>query len=788
MNPVHTRLALLVSLLSLGWSSVSAANETPIPGPLAPPEPSRPFGVANWPENWSFELADATRSAHGDIRLAAPEEAAHRPVGRFETGPAPASFQDYSIEGQHYVCLDGDSGLLARAATGCRVPPVLSNGALAAAEASALFFGATDKARSSRDSSATRTRAASGERAAESPPEGSQDQLKSADDSASIAPRQHRPGKRKQAARTEATSPAATIAKSTIRADLSGFHDECPFSLPGAVELAEASSRAIGAEASKSKPRSERSAATAKTAKAAKTAKQPAAGPIEQVGKAKASKAPARTAAARTPATARNVTRPVEAADPIGPLADTDEATRTRPYDEGFDDELTRTSATTSPDGRTVLSEAVRAATQALADLRFVHEEDPFLVLDGTDAAEPKIQGVIARAEAIQDASAHSVEPDQPAVPSADRPAVEGLGARVESVHVQRPPASLAGPIVFEAESAAALDELILPALSGAYPFWLPGDMVVTAPGVRTETERPTVTTRADVARRSVIEAAPIEVYGVLADEYAAAAPHEEAGPAVMAAEPTVGPTQDEMAESPRAPSPLDSATVEVYGLLADEYAESETRDAAVAEAQPQDDRPSAQRVVVDESAGIGRATVDLLTALEQWVAQVAKAEPVAHDSAAWPMPAERPAEGIFAKGSVALAEAALDGVRGGFDDGNGLRITFGIERAVYINGNLVATTNFNVADLGKVTGGQAAPVGVDKSNVGLLLIQNGPGNVVQPGIAQTTAGTVIQNTLNNQNINSVTLVNASVNSLQMFKGIDLQSMLRNVVTGTVQR
>jgi hypothetical protein len=79
-------------------------------------------------------------------------------------------------------------------------------------------------------------------------------------------------------------------------------------------------------------------------------------------------------------------------------------------------------------------------------------------------------------------------------------------------------------------------------------------------------------------------------------------------------------------------------------------------------------------------------------------------------------------------------------------------------------------------------------PAAAERPDVGLVLIQNGTGNFVQPGIAQTAAGTVIQNTLNNQNISSVTLLNASVNSLQMFKGLDLHSTLRNVITSAVPR
>src|SRR5205085_7014084 len=58
---------------------------------------------------------------------------------------------------------------------------------------------------------------------------------------------------------------------------------------------------------------------------------------------------------------------------------------------------------------------------------------------------------------------------------------------------------------------------------------------------------------------------------------------------------------------------------------------------------------------------------------------------------------------------AVALDESRLDRMRGGFVTDTGLQISFGIERAVYINGSLVTTTSLNVSDLGKVAGGQAA-------------------------------------------------------------------------------
>jgi len=915
MNPVQTRIALLVSLISLGWSSASAANETQIPGPLAPPEPTTPFGVPSWPENWSFDLPETTRSAHGDARLAAPEDAARRHAGRFKTASVPLSFQDYAFEGQRYVCLDVETGLLARAATGCRVPALLSDDALATAEASA-FFASLEKGRGIRNPSAARTQPASGERRADLPLQGPGDELTStAEPTGPIAAHQDRPRSRKVSARTEETSPAPTIANSTIRADLSGFHDDCPFSVPDAAELAEATSRATLADAGTAKSSRKRSAAAPK---APKIAKALAASAAEQVGKATAAERPARTAAAHTTAVKRKVTRTQAAPDQSGLIAAEGDAKRAQPGDEGAA-EAVALSAATPPDNRTVLSEAVRSATQALADLRFVQEEDPFLLSDSTAPAQADDPAAVAAADAAKNSDAGSATPGELSKPlagspsddvrrkaavsarpdrtaSADGPAVERHGARVGVAQDKRQRAFAAKQQAASAAAVASADGQVLPALSGAYPFWLPGDVASTATSARgagvgsgrqtldeasgKATARPASTSlpddrlesrekatpeakriaeprpigddwpsslpadtelaaaeksaavtdvgtaRVDVGRRSAIGAVPVEVYGALADRYAAMAA-KEADLAAAEAKSTAKLTQDGVAELQQGPSALDSAPAEVYGVLADRYAAMAAKEADQAAAEvkstakstqvgaelqqgpsaldtasvevygvlaaetpaPQpDDHMSPRRVEVDASALIGRATADLLAALEQWTAQIAKAEASTQDPAAKPAPIDRPAEGLFAKGGVAIAEAALDGVRGGFDNGSGLRIAFGIERAVYINGNLVTTTNFNVTDLGKVSSGQTVPTAGEKPNVGLLLIQNGPGNIVQPSVAQAAAGTVIQNTLNNQSINSVTLVNATVNSLQMFKGMALQSMLRSVVTSTVPR
>lgn len=135
----------------------------------------------------------------------------------------------------------------------------------------------------------------------------------------------------------------------------------------------------------------------------------------------------------------------------------------------------------------------------------------------------------------------------------------------------------------------------------------------------------------------------------------------------------------------------------------------------------------------------------------------------------------------------VAVSEAKLDGMRGGFEGDSGLRISFGIERAVFINGNLVTTTSLNVADLGKISAGQAQAAGLDRATLGL--IQNGPNNNFAPGnLSSSSVATVIQNSLNDQKIQGVTLINATVNSLDVIRRTNVQSSIQSALTDSLRR
>jgi hypothetical protein len=53
--------------------------------------------------------------------------------------------------------------------------------------------------------------------------------------------------------------------------------------------------------------------------------------------------------------------------------------------------------------------------------------------------------------------------------------------------------------------------------------------------------------------------------------------------------------------------------------------------------------------------------------------------------------------------------------------------------------------------------------------------------------MAQTTAGTVVQNSLNDQHIQTLTTLNTTVNSLDLFKGLNLQDTLQTALLNSLR-
>jgi hypothetical protein len=116
-----------------------------------------------------------------------------------------------------------------------------------------------------------------------------------------------------------------------------------------------------------------------------------------------------------------------------------------------------------------------------------------------------------------------------------------------------------------------------------------------------------------------------------------------------------------------------------------------------------------------------------------------------------------------------------LDRMRGGFDAGAGLQISFGIEREGYVNGKLISATRFNIEDFNRLSAAQA-------NAVNTAVVPSGAGNVAPPA-----AALVIQNTLNLQHIRSLTVINATANSLELIKSLNLQSTLADALAQSLR-
>ncbi len=120
----------------------------------------------------------------------------------------------------------------------------------------------------------------------------------------------------------------------------------------------------------------------------------------------------------------------------------------------------------------------------------------------------------------------------------------------------------------------------------------------------------------------------------------------------------------------------------------------------------------------------------------------------------------------VFAEEAPAFAGAALSDeklgdLRGGFL-GEGFRIALDIQRLVSINGEAVSSFSLTIPDLGAIAARGAAGVEIQGSPV--TLIQNGPGNSVNPGMLGGAGMlTLIQNSLDRQLIHGNTIINATV-------------------------
>lgn len=128
--------------------------------------------------------------------------------------------------------------------------------------------------------------------------------------------------------------------------------------------------------------------------------------------------------------------------------------------------------------------------------------------------------------------------------------------------------------------------------------------------------------------------------------------------------------------------------------------------------------------------------------------------------------------------GWVALAPSRLGTLRGGYALPSGLTVSFGIERAVFVNGALVASTRLQLDDIGRMSAADARAL-ADASAP--LVVRNGDGNVAPVG-SLPNGTLLIQNTLDNQSIQSLTTLNVGVDSLGLFKSLNVNAALQDAL------
>jgi hypothetical protein len=131
------------------------------------------------------------------------------------------------------------------------------------------------------------------------------------------------------------------------------------------------------------------------------------------------------------------------------------------------------------------------------------------------------------------------------------------------------------------------------------------------------------------------------------------------------------------------------------------------------------------------------------------------------------------------------VADTTLAGTRGGFETGNGLLVSLGVERLVSINGAVVASSTFSISDVTKVSATEAQLA--SEAVAAVTLVQNGSGNVFQQDSTLPALGAlVIQNSANDQLIRSQTTISTTVNSLSLLKSLNFAGSLRDALNSAV--
>ncbi|WP_368563525.1 hypothetical protein [Pseudoxanthomonas sp. UTMC 1351] len=118
-----------------------------------------------------------------------------------------------------------------------------------------------------------------------------------------------------------------------------------------------------------------------------------------------------------------------------------------------------------------------------------------------------------------------------------------------------------------------------------------------------------------------------------------------------------------------------------------------------------------------------------------------------------------------------------LAGMRGGLLMPSGTVLSFGIERVVHVNGQLVASVSVRIPDIARIDPTQAQAIA--DFNQGIL-VQVGEGNHFDP--SHIPGGVVIQNTLDNQHISTATYIDLGAGMLDVFQSLNSNAALTDAL------
>jgi hypothetical protein len=131
-----------------------------------------------------------------------------------------------------------------------------------------------------------------------------------------------------------------------------------------------------------------------------------------------------------------------------------------------------------------------------------------------------------------------------------------------------------------------------------------------------------------------------------------------------------------------------------------------------------------------------------------------------------------------------AVDEGELERTRGGFDPGNGMLVSLGVERLVSINGTVVVKSRFAIPDVTQLSAAQAR---MASEALAGAVVQVGAGNRVDAGLAgQAMGALLIQNSANDQAIRSQTTISTTVGNLALLKAVNFESSLRQALSGAL--